>query len=149
MILIDLVNRSPVTVHPDATVGEAARAMRERNVGSVIVVDEGRVAGILTDRDVVMALAGGRFTGSGQRVDELMTRDPVCLASSQDIDRGLERMRTHGIRRMPVLNDDGELVGVVSLDDILMHMGRSMETAAALVREEVAGAPDECWPVRR
>lgn len=148
MILMDLVSRSPVTVSPVATVAEAARKMKERKVGSVIVVDEGTVVGILTDRDIAMSIAMGLFEGPDQRVARLMTRDPVCLASSEDVEGGLATMREHRVRRMPVLNDDAELVGVVSLDDIVMHMGRSMGTAADLVRKEVASRPEDAWPTR-
>ncbi|MDX1660614.1 MAG: CBS domain-containing protein [Gemmatimonadota bacterium] len=148
MILMDLVNRSPVTVSPVATVAEAARKMKERKVGSVVVVDEGTVVGILTDRDIAMSIAMGVFEGPDQRVAPLMTRDPICLASSEDIESGLATMREHGVRRMPVLNDDAELVGVVSLDDIVMHMGREMGAAADLVREEVASRPEDAWPSR-
>lgn len=148
MILIDLVSRSPVTVSPMATVAEAARRMRERRVGSVIVVDEGVVVGILTDRDIAMSIAMGAFEGPEQEVAKLMTRDPVCLASNETVEGGLATMRAHRVRRMPVLNDDGELVGVVSLDDILMQMGRSMGAAADLVRSEVASRPEDAWPAR-
>lgn len=148
MLLIDLVNRSPVTVSPVATVAEAARKMKERKVGSVIVVDEGAVIGILTDRDIAMSIAMGVFEGPDQRVSKIMTRDPVSLASSEDVEHGLATMRAHRVRRMPVLNDDGELVGVVSLDDVLMQMGRSMGAAADLVREEVASRPEDAWPTR-
>lgn len=146
MLLMDLVNRAPVTVLPEASVIEAARAMRDRNVGSVIVYEEGSVVGILTDRDVVLALADGRFVDRNQCVSEIMTRNPVCLASRDDVDTGLARMRSHGVRRMPVLNEQGELVGIVSLDDMLMHMGRTLSTAANLVEAEVASVPEHAWP---
>lgn len=148
MLMMDLVNRAPVTVFPEASALEAARLMRDRNVGSVIVYDEGAVVGILTDRDIVMALADGRFAGMQQRVSELMTRDPICLESRDDVDTGLARMRAHGVRRMPVLNEQGELVGIVSLDDMLMHMGHTLSTAAGLVAEEVAAIPEDAWPHR-
>lgn len=146
MLLMDLVNRAPVTVLPEASVIDAARAMRDRNVGCVIVYEEGSVVGILTDRDVVLALADGRFVDRNQPVSEIMTRSPVCLASRDDVDTGLARMRSHGVRRMPVLNEQGELVGIVSLDDMLMHMGRTLSTAANLVEEEVAPVPGHAWP---
>lgn len=149
MLLMDLVNRAPVTVLPETSVIDAARAMRDRNVGSVIVYEEGSVIGILTDRDVVLALADGRFVDPDQPVSGIMTRNPVCLASRDDVDTGLARMRSHGVRRMPVLNDQGELVGIVSLDDMLMHMGRTLSTAADLVEEEVAAVPEHAWPQRR
>lgn len=147
MILIDLVTRAAVAVHRDARVVEAARQMKEHNVGSVVVVDElGIVVGILTDRDIVMKLAGGRLVDPEQPVEELMTRDPICLPGSVSLERGLAAMRTHKIRRVPIFNDKGELVGVVSLDDILIHMGRSMGQAAGLIEEEVVGRPEDRWP---
>jgi CBS domain-containing protein len=146
MLMMDLVNRPPVTVLPETSVLEAACAMRDRNVGSVIVYEEGSVVGILTDRDVVLALADERFVNGNQRVSEFMTRDPVCLASRDDVDTGLTRMRMHRVRRMPVLNEQGELVGIVSLDDMLMHMGHTLSTAADLVEEEVAAIPEDAWP---
>lgn len=145
MMLIDLVSRSPITVRPEATVREAARRMRDHNVGSVVVHLEGSVVGILTDRDVVMAIAAGRFRGEDQPVEELMTHDPVCLPSDLPVERGLAAMRARGVRRMPVLNDEGELVGVVSLDDVVVHMGHELGTAADLVREEVAGTGGDGW----
>lgn len=148
MILIDLVTRAAVAVLRDATAVEAARRMKERNVGSVIVIDDtGTIVGILTDRDIVMKLAEGRLFDPEQRVHELMTPDPVCLPGHLPLERGLSAMRVNGIRRVPVLNDEGELVGVVSLDDILVQMGRSMGEAAGLIEDEVVGWPGDGWPL--
>ena len=75
-----------------------------------------------------------------------LRRNPVCLSSRDDVDTGLARMRTHRVRRMPVLNEQAELVGIVSLDDMLMHMGHTLSTAADLVEEEVAAVPGDAWP---
>lgn len=148
MILIDLVTRAAVAVFRDASVVEAARQMKERNVGSVIVIDDiGAIVGILTDRDIAMKLAEGRLVDSEQRVDELMTGDPVCLPGSLPLERGLSAMRVNKIRRVPVINDEGELVGVVSLDDILIQMGRSMGQAAGLIEDEVVAWREDSWPL--
>jgi CBS domain-containing protein len=148
MILLDLVNRAAVAVFPDATIVEAARQMKDHNVGSVIAIDElGGVVGILTDRDIVMRLAEGRLVGGNQRVGDVMTPDPVCLGGNLPLERGLAAMRQHRIRRVPVINDEGELMGVVSLDDILVQMGRSMGEAAGLIEEEVVGRPEDRWPL--
>jgi CBS domain-containing protein len=147
MILVDLVTRAAVAVFPDDTIGDAARQMKDHNVGSVVVVDDlGAVVGILTDRDIVMKLADRSTLEPDQRVDEVMTRDPVCLGGNLSLERGLAAMRSHRIRRVPILNDMGELVGVISLDDILVQMGRSMGQAAGLIEEEVVGKPEDRWP---
>ena len=145
MRVVDLVDRSVVTAPLDATVLEAAMKMKEHNVGCVVVVDGERVAGILTDRDIVMKLAAGDFHDPEQRVAPLMSRRPICARSGDDLDSGLARMREHHVRRLPVLNDEGELIGVVTLDDVLLQMSRSLNQAADLVREEVAGIPRESW----
>lgn len=147
MILVDLVTRAAVAVFPDDTVSDAARQMKDHNVGSVVVVDDlGAVVGILTDRDIVMRLADRLLLEPDQRVDEIMTRDPVCLGGNLSLERGLAAMRSHRIRRVPILNDMGELVGVISLDDILVQMGRSMGQAAGLIEDEVVGRPEDRWP---
>lgn len=139
MILADLISRPAVMIDPQAPVADAVRLMREKNVGSCVVVeDTGEVVGIVTDRDIVLALVDENASARELGVGEVMTPNPVCLAANRDVERALARMRRHGIRRMPVLSDTGELVGVVALDDILMHMSATLEQAAALVREGVA-----------
>lgn len=149
MRIVDLVDRSVVTVPLHAAVLEAAMRMKAHNVGCVLVLEDERVVGILTDRDIVMKLASGDFHDPDQPVASLMSRPPICARGGDDLDSGLTRMRKHHIRRLPVLNDDGELIGVVTLDDILLQMSKSLNEAAALVREEVAGIPQESWhPVR-
>jgi CBS domain-containing protein len=139
MLLMDLVTRAPVTVLPETSVLEAARLMRDRNVGSVIVYEEGKVVRILTDRDVVMALADGRFAGVQQGVSELMTRDRVPRAATT----WTQGSRAEGAPRAAHAGPQraGQLVGIVSLDDMLMHMGHTMSTAADLVEDEVAAIP--------
>ncbi len=147
MILLDLVTRAAVSVFPDTPVSEAAHRMKEHNVGSVVVINDlGCVVGILTDRDIVMKLAREGFVDPEQPVREMMTEDPVCLMGSLPLERGLAAMRARRIRRVPVINDMGELMGVVALDDILVQMGRSMGEAAGLIEEEVVGRPEDRWP---
>lgn len=138
MIVEDLITRSPVTVARTDSVAEAARSMKENDVGSVVVVETGAVVGILTDRDIALRLAAGD-TPAETPVDEIMTLMPFCLRGSADIELCLEKMEAHGVRRIPVLDEGGELLGLVSLDDVLMHIGRMLGRAAALIRAEVAG----------
>ena len=136
MLIEDLITRSPVTVPKGAHVSLAARRMAESDVGSIVVVADGKdPAGILTDRDVALHMAGGV---EDARVEDVMTARPVSVSRGTDVEQCIEKMGTHEVRRILVLDQNGELVGVVSLDDIVMHLSNTLEQAAALIRAEVA-----------
>ena len=145
----DVMTREPACCEPSESIAGVAEIMKRQDVGAVPVVDSKesrRLVGIVTDRDIVMKLADRMLLEPDQRVDEIMTRDPVCLGGNLSLERGLAAMRSHRIRRVPILNDMGELVGVISLDDILVQMGRSMGQAAGLIEDEVVGRPEDRWP---
>jgi CBS domain-containing protein len=141
MLVEDLITRSPVTLPPGALVSEAASLMKERNVGSVIVVDDGDVVGILTDRDIALALAGDEEDEElgVTAVRELMTRNPACLQVGTDVEKALEVMQRNAVRRIPLKNQRGDLLGLVSLDDIVMHLSQQLANASAVLRSEVVG----------
>lgn len=112
--------RTPaVACTEDATVAEVAVLMRDSGVGSVVVTDEhGHLTGIVTDRDlVVRCIAEGLSTEAG--VARVATADPVHVLADQDATEAATRMVEHGCRRLPVLDEDGTVVGVVALDDLL------------------------------
>jgi CBS domain-containing protein len=110
--------------------------MGEADVGSVVVVVDGDdPVGILTDRDIALYLAGGV---EDSRVEEVMTSHPVSVERGTDVEQCIERMGSHEVRRVLVLDENGHLEGVVSLDDIVMHLSNTLEKAAALIRAEVA-----------
>lgn len=137
MRIEDLITRSPVTVPRGTMLSEAADRMAETNVGSVVVVQDDREpVGIVTDRDLALHLAGGvRET----TVDDIMTTFPVSVDRSTDVEACIERMDTHGVRRILVLDQDEELLGVVSLDDIVIHLSNVLARAGSLIRSEVVG----------
>lgn len=139
MLIENLITRSAATVAQQDTVADAAQIMKDRDVGSVVVVEGKKVVGILTDRDIVLRLGADGHGSLEAPVSSIMTRMPLCLSANVDVEQCLERMEAHSVRRVPILDDDDELIGVVSLDDILIHLGRVLGTASALVRAEVAG----------
>lgn len=136
MLLEDLMTRSPATVAPDATVAAAAEIMRDRDVGSLVVLDNTGVVGIITDRDIALRLASSPDLAT-LIVEDVMTEAPVCLTVGHDVELGLKKMRDANARRMPVLDDQDRLVGVVSLDDIVIHMASELGVAADIIRAEV------------
>lgn len=131
------MTRDPRTVEADDSVVEAARQMREGDVGDVIVTRGGQVAGIVTDRDIVIrAVAEGRAQES-TRVSDVATTDVRALEPSQSVDEAIQAMREHDIRRLPVVAD-GRPVGIVSLGDLAVE--RDPDSALADIS---AASPDQ------
>ena len=112
----DLMTKEVVTVDPADTIGEAAEKMIDARIGAVIVSDFGAVIGILTERDVLRAVAH-RTHSSEARVRQWMTRDVVTVAPSMDADEAARTMLDRNFRHLPVL-DDGRPVGIVSMRDL-------------------------------
>jgi CBS domain-containing protein len=117
---------SLATAAPEDTVEQAARTMRDRGVGCLVVTREGRPSGILTDRDLVTrVIAEGRSPGS-LRVGDVVTYDPITVSLGESIETATGRMRLHGVRRLPVVDDAGLAVGIVTADDLLALLGREI-----------------------
>jgi CBS domain-containing protein len=119
-------------VHPDATLQEAARKMRELDVGPLPVCDGERLVGMLTDRDItVRAVAEGRAPAQ-TKVGEVMTPEAVYCFEDQDIGTAAQMMEMRQIRRLPVLSRDKRLVGIVSLGDLAVETGDTQRAGEAL-----------------
>jgi len=119
------MNSPPVAIAPEATAREAAVRMEEDAVGAVLVTEDGMLRGIVTDRDLaVRALAGDRDP-NGTTVRELMSAPVTTVEVTDDVDTVYHRFRKSPIRRLPVLDGD-QLVGVLSLDDLLMDVFQRM-----------------------
>jgi CBS domain-containing protein len=113
----DLMTQDLVSVAPEDTLGEAAQLMAEQNVGSAVALDHGRLIGIVTERDLLRAMAG-RVHPSDGRVREWMTADPIVASPSTTTNEAARLMLEHGFRHLPVV--DGErTLGIVSLRDVV------------------------------
>jgi CBS domain-containing protein len=89
---------------------------------------------------VVRLVAEGRNPTTAA-AEDAMTPAPVCLPAGSDVEECLNRMEAHGVRRIPLVDARGRLVGVVSLDDLLLYMGVQVGSVAALIRKEVVAVP--------
>ena len=115
--LADIVKPNFITVAPEDTLGEVAERMTRQNTGAVVVKDFGRLIGILTERDMLRAMAA-RVHTSDARVRQWMTSDPVTASPDLDLEEAAQVMLDNGFRHLPVV--DGETVlGVVSLRRVL------------------------------
>src|SRR6201996_3789472 len=124
----DIMTPAPVGVYYTQTIGEAARIMRDTQVGAVLVVNDGALSGVVTDRDlVVRGLAEGE--GPDAPVGPLCSGDLVGVAADADVDQAEQLMREHAVRRLPVIND-GQVVGIVSIGDLAISADADSPLAA-------------------
>lgn len=128
-------------IGPDTSVATAADRMRQRSVGSLIVVDGSKhPIGIVTDRDLVIrALADARNADSTP-VSEVMTPDIVVATSDMSINSALRLMRDGPFRRLPIVDSEGALIGLVTSDDMLIRIGREFGEIASLIELETPAA---------
>ncbi len=133
----EIMTTNPRTVNMDDTVQDAARVMRDNDIGDAIVIDDGQVTGILTDRDIVVrGVAEGRDTDSTQ-VSDICTTGIQAIEPDASVDDALRMMREHDIRRLPVVKN-GRPVGILSLGDLAVE--REPDSTLADIS---AAAPDQ------
>jgi CBS domain-containing protein len=112
MKIRELMTKQPTTVQPDATLGEVATLMKQEDCGSIPVVEDGRLVGIVTDRDIVVRGIASGADAKTQRVSKVMSSDPVTVSPDDDVADAEMKMADRQIRRLPVV-EDGKLVGIV------------------------------------
>lgn len=138
--IADLATPEVVTVSREVSVKEAAALMREKNVGSVVVVEQqggrGLPVGIITDRDVTYEVVALDLEASDVKVGDVMSLDLVTINHDTDLGAALRVMGQQGIRRLPVVDAEGALTGVFSLDDALEELTGQLEDIPLLVRRE-------------
>jgi CBS domain-containing protein len=112
----------PVTVESKTSIAETVRLMQERHIGCVLVTREGRLLGIFTERDVLCEVMGAGRNPKETAVDELMTENPETLSPDAAIAFALNKMSIGGFRHVPLVDDEGRPVGVVSVKDIVDYI---------------------------
>jgi CBS domain-containing protein len=116
--VLDLVRRPPVTVGVGVSVRDVVRVMYENSIGSIVIVDDvGRPIGIFTERDLLRLVAQGASLDSP--VDSVMSRDLVVVKGVEGVVKAAMLMSEHRIRHLPVVDDEGKLVGVISVRDVV------------------------------
>jgi CBS domain-containing protein len=123
----DLMSSNPRSIESDQPVVEAAKIMRDEDVGLVPVVDGERLVGTVTDRDIAIRVTAEQKDPSSVRVQEIASTDLVTVDPQQDLDEALRLMARHQVRRLPVVEEDGRLVGIVAQADVARE-GRDSQT---------------------
>jgi CBS domain-containing protein len=143
MSLMEFCRRDVVTVRPEESVRTAAQTLRNRGVGALVVVaDSNRPVGIVTDRDLVLRVMAMDRDAEHTRVADVMSQPAITAGPLDRIEVTTARMRDIGVRRMPVVSPDGELIGLLSADDLVELMGRELHDLGEAVRKEVAASQD-------
>jgi CBS domain-containing protein len=138
-----LCSRDLVAVVPTTPLSEVARLMCERHVGAVVVtkspIDQPVAVGVITDRDITRAQLGGTRDLSQIFSDQVMSADPLVLCEDEAVEEALGRMRARGVRRAPVTTPRGNLVGVISTDDLVAQLARELSALAHLLALQPMG----------
>ena len=130
----DVMSPNPRSIDGDDNLVEAARVMRDADVGAVIVLQGHRVSGLLTDRDIVVRALADERDPAATRAGEIASRDVVALGPEDSIERAVELMSERSVRRLPVIEGDTP-VGIVSLGDLAIER----DSTSALA--EISAAP--------
>lgn len=125
----DVMTRNPATCQESAPVTEAARLMEREGVGSIPVCENGKLTGIVTDRDIALRVVADGRDPQQTRIQDVMTRDPGCVSADDPIDRAIEVMETRQVRRIPVIEAGGRLVGIIAQADIATRLDEPNATA--------------------
>lgn len=125
-----------VVLNPDSSVRDAARAIEHNGIGAVVVQDRGRVAGIVTDRDLAVRVLGSARDALATRIAEVMTESPVTLTLADSVADAIEVMQARNIRRIPLVEDE-RVVGMVTLDDLLLDEAAPLRDLAAIVQAQI------------
>ncbi len=140
MPIAEICSRGVVIANPQDSLRTVAELMRVHHVGSVVVTrdDAGlcRPLGIITDRDIVLALVAKNVSPDAVSADDVMSEPLETVNESDEVWQALERMRSRGVRRLPVLGAQGELVGIVAADDLLELVAEELTSLARIIGRE-------------
>ncbi len=138
----ELCSRVVTIADRETSLTEAAELMRAHHVGSLVIVDEtseGRIpVGMLTDRDIVVAVVAGHADPGTLNAGEVMTADPVTVREDASVFDALQLMRRRGVRRVPVVSAAGILVGIVTVDDLLEVVAEQLNDIVRAIASEQA-----------
>ncbi|MDH3975662.1 MAG: CBS domain-containing protein [Deltaproteobacteria bacterium] len=140
MFVGEICNRQVCFVNKHNTVVEAAMLMRDHHVGALVVSEEreGKThpVGLITDRDIVVEIIAEDLSVENLLVGDVMSFDLITIRESDGISEALKLMKGHGIRRLPVMGDEGELVGILAVDDLLELLAEELADVSQLIIRE-------------
>jgi len=134
MSLTDCIRNDVVTASPNDSVQDIAELMDRRNVGSVVITRNERPIGIVTDRDLVLRVTARDKDPKITSVSDVMTRDPLVVRDDDSLEDVISCAREQCVRRLPVVDDNECLVGIVTLDDVVSNLVDEMNAVNDVIR---------------
>lgn len=132
--------RDVITCNRDTKIDEVAQLMRQHHVGNVVVTEESKgktvPVGIITDRDIVTSVIALKLDPTIFSADDLISRKIITVPENLGVFETIQEMRRHGVRRMPVLDQEGALAGIISIDDLIGLLAEEMSELAMLITKE-------------
>ena len=141
MKLGEQFKKEVATVEPDATIRKVAYIMRDRGVGAVVVVDKGKPVGIVTDRDIALAVAVDERDPDTE-VREITPSELITIGENEGIFNATQYVFGYQVRRLPIVDSDGKLVGIVTMDDLLALLARELGNLAEGAVQPVLAAAE-------
>ena len=135
MSLRSFCGKRLVNISPERSIAEACWLMKEKDVGCLVVERQGKLSGILTDRDIALKVTGEERDPMTTMVEEVMTREPVRIDVAKDLPELVSLMHTRHIRRVPVVDASGMTLGIVTLDDLIALFGYEMSELGRTISE--------------
>lgn len=132
-----LIRRPARTLPATANCVEGAELMREENIGTVVIAQNGEPLGIVTDRDLAVRVVAEHRDAAAVPLGDIMSPYPIFLSSKRSLDDAIVTMRDLGVRRLLVVDDHGKLEGVLSFDDILMVFARQLGELGEMIQREL------------
>ena len=140
----DVMTKNPVCCRPDDTVAKAAKLMKSENIGSVPVTEDEKtrkLVGIVTDRDLATKVVAKALDAKTTTVGSVMTRKVVTCRAGDDVQKALDAMAEHQLRRIPIVDDNRSIVGIIAQADVATRVNQPAKTAEVV--KEISQASDK------
>jgi CBS domain-containing protein len=135
--ILALKDRNMITISPEATLFAAAVLMTDRKVGSLLVMDDGQLVGILAERDFLINVVTEQRDAQTTHVGEVMERDVFCCRPHTDLEEAKSVMKNRRVRHLPVMDDEGSVVGLISIGDLNAYQTDYHERTIYLLQEYI------------
>jgi CBS domain-containing protein len=127
------------SIHPEATVFQAALLMDEQRIGALLVMEEGRMTGIFSERDILRRVVAQGRDAAATRVRDVMTAEVACCRLHTTLDEASGVMKNRRIRHLPVIDDDDNLLGLISIGDLNAYQNNTQEQTIHLLQQYIYG----------
>ena len=136
MSLQEFCRKPVIEISADANITEACRLMEQNNVGCLVAEHDGKLRGIVTDRDIALKVAGAQRDPRTTKVEDIMTRDPIRISVNSDLHHLTALMHAYHVRRVPIVDGLDTTLGIVTMDDLIALLSEEMSEIGKTISEE-------------